>query len=161
MLAWHGTTPVGMLTCVPISYDADRVCDLSTWDKVTNNGYFHWPVGNSNALYIASGVVHADHHDKCVFEQGIQAVVDRAKAWGYNHVLAGARLPTYRKYQEKHGELAAAKYAALEKRGRLIDPLLQRYRTLGFAVPNANHVKASYYPDFSSMDYAAIVVKSW
>jgi hypothetical protein len=55
--------------------------------------------------------------------------------------------------------VAAAEYATRSLHGHLLDPLLEKYRQIGFAVPGPEFVKAGYYPDEASLDYAAVVVK--
>ncbi|MEM7100002.1 MAG: hypothetical protein AAF541_17175 [Pseudomonadota bacterium] len=158
LLAWHEQTAAGLLTFVPVKYSSDDLSGFESWDQVTNGGDLHWPVEKANALYIVSGLVRSGYHDKHIFEFGVSEVAGLAKQLGYDYVLAGARIPGYRRFFEKHGPIAAHEYAALEHRGRLRDPLLQMYRALDFNVPNANHIKADYYPDESSMDHGALVV---
>ena len=159
LLAWYQQTAAGLLTFVPVRYSPDDLSEFESWDQVTNSGDLHWPVENPNALYIISGLVRSGYHDKKIFEFGVSEVARLAKQSGYGYVLAGARIPGYRRFLEKNGPIAAHEYAAMEHRGRLRDPLLQMYRALDFNLPNARHIKADYYPDESSMDHGALVVR--
>jgi len=93
-----------------------------------------------------------------VFEKLALGEVDVAQREGFRYVVAGATIPGYQRYCEKHDEMPAADYAFLERRGRLIDPFLEIYRPLGFRVPDRRHVVPNYYPDPASRGYAALVV---
>ncbi|MCP4128411.1 MAG: hypothetical protein GY753_15320 [Gammaproteobacteria bacterium] len=160
LLAFIDDQVVATLTSVPIEYNPDEVYKYSTWAEVSNDGMMHWPpIGNPNALYVISGVVREGYHDRQLFEIVINRICDIAAEMGYSYVLAGARLPAYKRYIEKRGEISAADYA-LKKLGKhYIDPLIEKYRRIGFSVPGPDHVKTGYYPDESSLDHAAIVVR--
>ena len=82
-----------------------------------------------------------------MFEKLALGEVDVAQREGFRYVVAGATIPGYQRYCEKHDEMPAADYAFLEI-----------YRPLGFRVPDRRHVVPNYYPDPASRGYAALVV---
>ncbi len=160
MLAWLDGIVVATLTSVPIVYRPAEIGRFSSWAETTNRGLLHWPIGEpANALYIVSGIVRRGYHDRRLFETVINHTCEFAAGMGLKVVLAGARLPAYRKYVEQNGPIPAEEYAFLTQGDHMLDPLLEKYRRIGFRVPGPDHVKAGYYPDEGSMDYAAIVVR--
>ena len=160
LLAFIGDQVVATLTSVPIEYDPRELYRYSTWAEVSNEGMMHWPpIGTPNALYVISGIVREGYHDRQLFEIVLNRICEVAAEMGYRYVLAGARLPAYKRYLEKRGEIPAAEYALKKVGEHFVDPLIEKYRRIDFKLPGPDHVKAGYYPDESSLDYAAIVVR--
>jgi hypothetical protein len=160
LLAFIDGKVVGTLTSVPIEYNPDEVYRYASWSEVSNDGMMHWPpLGNPNALYVISGIVKDGYHDRNIFAMGLNRICELAAEMDYTYVLAGARLPAYKRYVEKRGDISAADYAFKKVGEHFVDPLIEMYRRIGFAVPGPDHVKAGYYPDESSLDHAAIVVR--
>ncbi|WP_341304872.1 hypothetical protein [Pseudomonas sp. TMP25] len=152
--------PVATITSVPVYYQADDVSDFSNWDTVTNNGYLHHVDLNAcNALYIVSGVIDQRYRGQDIFAPMVLREVALAQALGLRYVLAGAVLPGYAKHCQKNGECAAHEYCSSRRGQHLLDPLLALYEALGFAVPDARHVIADYFPDDASRNYAGLVVR--
>ena len=87
-------------------------------------------------------------------------MADAAKQLKFQFVVAGAVIPGYDKYCKRYGPIAAEEYVFMTKGRRFVDPLLASYQRIGFQVPDKSHVKANYYPDPDSHNYAALVVKS-
>ena len=152
----------GTITSCPLRYDPTRIHRLSSWNEVTNNGYLHdiEEIENYNSLYIVSGVVAKDVRGGDVFERLVDAEVSLAGTLGLEYVLAGAVIPGYARYLEKHGPIPAQEYVMLRRGKRLVDPFLEKYRRIGFTVPDKDHVIEEYFPDARSMNYAAIVVRA-
>lgn len=152
----------GTITSCPFQYDPENLHRLRSWNEVTNNGYLHdiEAIENYNSLYIVSGVVDENVRGGDVIERLALAEVDLARRLGLDYVVAGAVLPGYVRYCEKHGPIAAPEYAMVQHGTRLVDPLLEKYRRIGFTVPGVDHVIAEYFPDARSMNYAAIVVRA-
>jgi hypothetical protein len=149
------------VTSCPIHYDPAHPENLASWDAVTNYGCLPEPAAyaGANALYLVSGVIETSFRKGGVFEKMILAMIDVARRLGYRYVVAGAVLPGYDNYCRKHGEVPAEDYVFHKVGTRFVDPFMEMYRRIGFSVPNAGHVKASYYPDGPSRHYAALVVR--
>lgn len=162
VVAESGGRLVGTLTCFPCDYDPDNPGRYKTWEEITHNGFFPpediMDTPKRNGLYISSGVVRAAARGQGVFEKMIPKVVEVAISQGRQYVFAGAVLPGYDAYCKKHGEIDAREYVFLKKGSRFVDPFMDTYRRLGFAVPNPDHVKEDYFGDAASRNYAAFVV---
>ena len=160
-----GLKTVATITSMPILYSAAHLHAYTRWDAVTNNGYFIGNISNEhptkngeNGLYIASGVIDQAYRGSDVFSPMVKRVAAQAEKIGMRYVLAGAVLPGYKKYCEKHGDLPAHEYCKLRKGHSLVDPLLAMYEKIGFHVPDERHVLPEYFPDDASRSYAALVV---
>ncbi len=151
---------VGSVTGSPILYDSAHPEGFRTWAQVTNGGIIRRcsEVPDANALYLVSGIVHPDHRGGEALHAMIRAEVEVARSLGFAFVAAGAVIPGYRRYCERHGPVPAADYVFLRKGHRFVDPLMDQYRRLGFRVPDRRHVIPDYYPDPDSGNFAAFVV---
>ena len=160
LLAEQAGHACGTMTSCPFRYDPTDLHRLRSWNEVTNNGYLHDQEGieNYNSLYIVSGVIAKDARGGDIIERLALAQVDLAGRLGLDYVLAGAVIPGYARYLEKHGPIAAPEYVMLRRGKRLVDPFLEKYRRIGFTVPDKDHVIEEYFPDAQSKNYAAIVV---
>jgi len=85
--------------------------------------------------------------------------VDLAKEMGKRYVIGGALLPGFAKYKSRHEQISASDYVFKKSQGRFIDPLIEKYRRVGFHVPDENHVFENYFPDDNSLGHSALVVK--
>lgn len=151
---------VATVTTMPMVYAVDGVRDFGNWNAVTNYGYL--PVETPaacNALYIVSGVIDHRYRGLTIFAPMVLREVALAKSMGLRYVIAGAVLPSYRKFCEQHGETDSFEYCATRRGKHLADPLLAMYEAIGFSVPDSNHVLAEYYPDDASRNFAALVVR--
>lgn len=148
------------ITACPLHYDPAQPGKLKDWGAVTNQGFFHdiGPFTEYNSLYIVSGVIDSRHRGGDLFESMVAREVRLARELGFAYVLAGAVLPGYARYCEKHGALPAADYVFLRHGQHWVDPLLDLYARIGFTVPDRQHVIKDYFPDAASRDHAALVV---
>jgi hypothetical protein len=151
---------VGTSTSCIIHYDPMTPEVLASWDAVTNNGYINHPedVENPNALYIVSIGIKRNYRGKGIFERFATAQVGLAVSLGLPYVVAGAIMPGYDSYCKRHGDVVAEEYAFMQSGYRLIDPLLEMWRKLGFSVPDKRHVVQDYFTDYKSRNYSAIVI---
>ena len=152
---------VATVTSMPLHYDPAHPGGFSSWDAVTNNGYLFagMDAARCNAIYIVSGVIDSAYRGLNLFAPAILQEVDLAKRLALRYVIGGAVLPGYNNYCETHGEVDAYTYCTRRRGRTLVDPLLAMYQKIGFAVPDAGHVIAEYYPDDASRNYAALVVR--
>jgi len=148
------------ITACPLRYNPAQPGELKDWDTVTNRGFLHeiGPFDGYNSLYIVSGVIDPQHRGGDLFETMVGREVQLARELGFAYVLAGAVLPGYARYCEKHGALPATEYVSLRHGQHRVDPLLDMYARIGFAVPDRRHVIKDYFPDAASRDHAALVV---
>ena len=72
--------------------------------------------------------------------------------------LTGAMLPGYDAYCKEHGEVPAARYAALRRDGVPVDPTVRKLEAEGLRLPAADHVIENYYPSPPSRDYGVLLV---
>jgi hypothetical protein len=158
--------PVATITCCPAVYDGKDLSQYASWNKATNLGVFSDDLTSDrpfshgeNALYIASGVIDEIYRGADIFAPLVSAIVQRAEQLNLDFVIAGAVIPGYKRYCEKYGKASAAEYVFMRRGSSLADPLLSMYEKIGFHVPNAEHVKAEYFPDDASLNYAALVVR--
>lgn len=148
------------ITAMPLDYASSATDDFRSWDQVTNRGYLYdREVAHCNALYIVSGVIDSRHRGLNIFSPMVLQEVALAQSLGMRYVLAGAVLPGYQKYCQQQGDTSAFDYCSTRRGKHLVDPLLAMYETIGFSVPNAQHVIAEYYPDDASRNFAALVVR--
>jgi hypothetical protein len=152
---------VATVTSMPLHYDPAHPGGFSSWDAVTNNGYLFADIDltRCNAIYIVSGVIDSAYRGLNLFGPAILQEVDLAKRLGLRYVIGGAVLPGYKSYCATRGEVDAYTYCTMRRGRTLVDPLLAMYQKIGFAVPDARHVIAEYYPDDASKNYAALVVR--
>ena len=152
---------IATITACPCCYDPTDLALFSSWDAATNEGYLY-QVGtteNYNALYIVSGVIAKGERGGDIFERMINVEVELARSLGMHFVIAGAVIPGYAKYREKHGSVSAEDYVFLRRGSHPFDPLLSKYDGIGFVVPDKKHVLPDYFPDLASLNYAALVVR--
>ncbi len=152
---------VGTMTAGPVEYSAGDLGGFKSWDEATGGGLLRegGRRPEDNALYIVSGVVREGGRGRGVIQGLILGQVEVARRERLEYLVAGATLPRYRRYCERHGPIAAADYVFEERRGRLVEPFLEIYRQIGFRVPDSRHVVRDYYPDPASEGYAALVVR--
>ena len=151
---------VATITTMPLVYCREDVRSFDNWNGVTNHGYLPEtaPTG-CNALYIVSGVIDHRYRGLTIFAPMVLREVALAKSLGLRYVVAGAVLPSFRKFCEQHGETDSFEYCAKRRGKHLVDPLLAMYEAIGFSVPDSSHVLAEYYPDDASRNFAALVVR--
>ncbi|MGP3974367.1 hypothetical protein ACTWQF_10190 [Streptomyces sp. 8N114] len=151
---------VGTLMGFPMWYSPDQVSELSSWDAVTNQGYYpEIDLTSANALYLASGSLKRIARGSTAYSTMMEVPVGLARRLGLGYVLAGAKIPGYDAYCRRFGEIEARDYAFLELNGCLVDPFLEMYRGHDYLVPDRTHIVPDYYPDAMSRDYGAIVVR--
>lgn len=152
---------IGTATSMPLVYDPAHLGRFASWDAVTNEGYLFedTQLAECNALYIVSGVIDKDHRGLDVFRPAILYLAGIAARLKLRYVVAGAVIPGYRRYCEKHGAIDAYDYCATRVGTHLADPLLSLYESIGFTVRDRRHVVEAYYPDDASRNYAALVVR--
>lgn len=156
----RGGEVVGTLTSCPIRYDPGADDQVKTWDDVTNHGYLHdIDLNTANALYLVSGSLRKHARGELTYTMFIDPPVALARRLGLRYVLTGARIPGYDAYCRRFGDIDARDYAFRTINGCLVDPFLEMYRGLGFTVPDRNHIIEDFYPDETSRDYGAIVVR--
>ncbi|MFT5482100.1 MAG: hypothetical protein ACI9GW_000748 [Halieaceae bacterium] len=158
----QSTTPevIGTMTSMPFRYNPENPEDFVSWDHVTNEGYLPDTVDISqcNALYIVSGIIAENYRGYDIFSPSITQVVRLARELKLRYVIAGAVIPGFRRYREKHAECSAWEYTSARRHHSPIDPLLNMYEKMGFKVPGEKYVVPDYFPDSDSLNYAAIVV---
>jgi hypothetical protein len=152
---------VATVTSMPMRFDPAEHQALRNWDTVTNNGYLFedMRLERCNALYIASGIIDSNYRGQSIFEAGVDAEVRLARHLGLRYVVAGAVLPGYKRYCEKHGQTDAYQYCTTRRGKHLVDPLLAMYENIGFSLRAHHHVIAEYFPDDASRNFAAVVVR--
>ena len=151
---------VATITTMPMHFTEDTIHDFNSWDEVTNSGYLgDFDMQRCNALYIVSGVIDSNYRGANIFTPMVLREVELAASLGYRYVLAGAVMPGYRKYVDRHGPVPAYDYTRLRRGKHLVDPLLAMYEAIDFHVPNSHHVLQEYYPDDASKNYAALVMR--
>lgn len=152
---------VATVTSMPMRHDPADISGFASWDNVTNGGRLHEDMAleECNALYIVSGVIDRAYRGHNIFAPGILAQAQQAGLLGLRYVLAGAVIPGYRNYCERHGEVEAWRYCATRRGKHLVDPLLAMYESIGFAVGEPRHVLPEYFPDHASRNYAALVMR--
>lgn len=150
---------IASIICHPYNYQPQNITNFSNWEKVVSECYAdNYDLSNTNALYIVSGTSKTNRHGSEMFEFGITHVVALAKKLGKEFVVGGCVLPGYSRYVEKYGHISAVEYAFKQTQTRSVDPLLDKYRRLGFKVPDENHVIENYFAHAGSMNYSALVV---
>ncbi|WP_028933381.1 hypothetical protein [Pseudonocardia spinosispora] len=152
---------VGTLMSFPLRYAPEEVSQLSSWDRVTNEGdYPDIDLASANGLYLASGSIKKRARGSTVYVAMMETPVDAARDMGLRYVLAGAKIPGYDAYCRRFGDVDAADYAFRRLGGALVDPLLEMYRGHDYHVPDRAHIVKDYYPDPPSRDYGALVVRT-
>lgn len=148
------------ISTMPMCFTLGDISHFTSWDKVTNDGYLpeNLDAKENNALYIVSGVIDKNYRGGDIFEKMVLNVVDVAKELGMEYVLAGAVIPGFKHYCEKHGDIPAKEYCLKTRASGPLDPLLNMYSKIDFHVPNASHVLPEYFPDDPSKNYAALVM---
>ncbi len=153
-------TVAATITAMPLDYQPATAVHFRSWNQVTHDGYLYdVDLSDCNALYIVSGVIDQRYRGLNIFAPMVLREVELAQSLGLRYVLAGAVIPGYRKFCQKHGNASAYDYCATRRGKHLVDPLLAMYETIGFSVPDERHVLADYYPDAASQNYAALVVR--
>lgn len=153
-------TVVATITSMPLHYQPSAMNHFKSWDQVTRQGYLHEvDLARCNAVYIVSGVIDSRYRGLNIFTPMVLRVATLAASLGMRYVLAGAVIPGYRKFCTRHGELSAFDYCVKRRGKHLVDPLLAMYETIGFSVPDVQHVIPEYYPDDASRNFAALVMR--
>jgi len=151
---------VGTSTSCLIKYNPMRPEVYKSWNVVTNDGYIFRPeeIERPNALYIVSIGIKKGYRSKGIFQRFVKAQVELAIRLNLSYILAGAIMPRYDYYCKKYGDVSAEEYAFIKIGRRLVDPLLELLRRLGFYVPDKRHVIRDYYNDTKSRNYSTLVV---
>lgn len=151
---------VASIIACPCNYYPDQLHQFKNWKVRVKNCYADDNLlSSTNALYIISGTVKQSFQNPFLFSAGVNAVVNLAQNMNKFYVIAGALLPGYAKFFQKHSNLSILDYVFKKRGERLIDPLIERYRRIGFFVPDARHVLENYFPSSESLNYSALVVK--
>jgi hypothetical protein len=151
---------IGSIICHPYEYTASNLSNFKSWDSVVTACYTPGNVFNStNSLYVISGTIKRNYYGSDLFDKGIDSVVNLAKTLGQDYVIAGARIPGYARFIKKHTGITAENYVFQMDCGQYADPFIEKYRRLGFSVPDKNHVIPNYFVDPSSLNYSALVVR--
>lgn len=147
-------------TAFPLRYSPDHLESFRTWEETTNYGYFpdNISLKEANALYIASGVVALGESSGGVFEKAVLAEVEVACQLNLRYVIAGAVLAGFDRFCRQQGDIPIEDYVFLRRGKRLVDPFLEKYRQLGFFVPNSSHILVNYYQHSPSRNCSALVV---
>jgi hypothetical protein len=153
----------GMIASIishPYLYSPGELVNFQSWGQIVQQCY-HQDISldQTNAIYIVAGTTRKTPYVTELFNTGIELVESLARAMGKQYVIAGALLPGFAKYRKKHAHVSASDYAFTQSQGRYIDPLLEKYRRMGFHVPDKNHVVENYFPDDNSLGFSALVVK--
>lgn len=144
----------------PYVYNPNDLSSFDNWDNVNQACLTQRiPFDDCNALYILSGTSKTNHYAGALFSGALACALNLAKEMGKSYVLAGALLPGYARFVKKYGMTTAQDYVFKQSNHRFVDPLIERYRRVGFYVPSKEHVLADYYPDSNSLNYSALVVK--
>lgn len=134
--------------------------NFKSWTTVVTNCYqSEYFAEDLNALYIVSGTAKKSSYGNELFNAGIYHVTNLAQKMAKKYVIGGALLPGYKKFLAKHASVSAGDYVFKQSQGRCVDPLIEKYRRLGFIVPNEDHVIANYFSHAPSLNYSALVVK--
>lgn len=151
---------IASIICHPYHYQPENLANFKNWDTVARQCYqTPSPMESANALYIISGTTKPTQHVSELFNGGVNHVIELGKKIGKDFVIGGCLLPGYSRYIEKYENISASDYVFRQSNGRFVDPLLEKYRRLGFHVPDHHHVIADYYPHAPSLNYSALVVK--
>lgn len=158
LIAENTSGIIASIICCPYFYSVDDISYFKNWETVVQQGYER-DQSSSNALYIVSGTTKQNPYGNVLFAAGIQKVFELANLMKVQYLIAGCLLPGYRKYIQKNGFIEAADYVFKKTQSRFIDPLIEKYRRLGFIIPDKKHVIANYFPDESSLNYSALAVR--
>lgn len=159
-VASDNTGMIASIIAHPYFYSPDNLSNFQTWSHIVNTCYRQGvSVADANALYIISGTTRKTPYVTELFNAGIELVVNLARKLDKRYVVGGALLPGFAKFKQQHVEYSARDYAFRMSQGRHIDPLLEKYRRIGFRVPDKNHVVENYFPDNNSLGFSALVVK--
>lgn len=144
----------------PYYYSQDDLSNFKTWSGIVEKCY-QSPIiyDETNALYIVSGTIKKTPYVTQLFNEGVELVIGLAKKMQKRYVVAGTLIPGFARYKETNANILAHEYVFTKSRGRFIDPLIEKYRRIGFHVPDQQHVFADYFPDENSNGYSALVVK--
>lgn len=152
---------IGSIIAHPYHYEPKNLSNFKSWDTVSETCYgSDQPISGGNVLYIVSGTSNKAAYDANFFNEGIRLMLELAMKLGLEAVVAGALLPGYANYLKINNWRCAEDYVFETRRGRCVDPLIEKYRRLGFQVPDKHHVIANYFPDENSLNYSALVLKN-
>jgi hypothetical protein len=152
---------IGSIISYPYSYNPSDLSNFQNWDQLVQSCYAtDQSPSPANALYIISGTSNNPHHEANFFNEGINLMLALAEKMKLTYVIAGALLPGYASFVEKNKPISAKEYVFKKNGRRFVDPLIEKYRRMGFSVPDSNHVIANYFPDPKSLNYSALVVKN-
>lgn len=157
-IAEDETGIIASIICYHYDYHPEDLSNYQNWESVVTKCYESDPA-KTNALYIIAGTCKPTPHGGEVFDGGVTHVAELAKKLGKKFVVGGCLLPGYARHLRKYGELSAADYVFKKSNHKWIDPLIEKYRKLGFHVPDKKHVLANYFLHEASCNYSALVVK--
>lgn len=159
-IAEDNTGIIGSIIAHPYYYDPCDLSNFNSWAALIKTCYdSEQSFSSANALYIVSGTSNKPHNEALFFNTGISLIIELAKKMGMTYVIAGALLPGYACFLRKHKKMRAEDYVFEKNKQRFVDPLIEKYRRIGFSVPDKHHVIANYFPDENSLNYSALVVK--
>lgn len=147
---------IGSIITCPYHYESSDLSNYRSWQQVAE----HTKTTPGNALYIVSGTSKPVSDADLMFETGLNLVQKLAQKLNKQFITAGALLPGFGRFLKKYPQTSAEEYAFTQRRGKYVDPLIERYRRHGFTIPSKEHVIADYFPDEASLNYSAIVVKA-
>lgn len=146
---------VGFYTCVPVNLHLeDKEALLKQLLENRNPHYRKWfdlfNQGSQglNALYVTSTGVHSDFQGRGLGKSLVQHSLELAKEYGLPLRASVLRLPGFKEYSERG--VSAEEYVQRVKKGSLVDPMLNLYLKLGFALED---VIPDYEPDIVSVNF--------
>lgn len=159
-IASDQTEMIASIIAHPYNYSVEDLSNYKNWAEIVRKCYHNdLAQTETNAIYIVSGTTKKTPYVTELFNAGIHLVIDLAKKMQKRYVVAGALLPGYARYKQINGAIPAHDYVFMKSQHRFIDPLIEKYRRIGFYVPDQQHVFADYFPDENSDGYSALVVK--
>lgn len=146
---------IGFATMKIINFDP--YAPPKSWSVVTDEGWANDHKPNGNAIYGISTCVHPDHRKTGAGTLMVDESCALVKKLGLNYRVTGCRMPGYREYSEKAGQIDGEHYAHLYRPdGTPVDPTIRRFHNSGFRLLG---VVENYYPvDAASGGYGAIMV---
>lgn len=160
-IAEDSTGIIGSIIAHPYYYDPNDLSNFASWATLVNKCYSPDEIlPEPNALYIISGTSNKPNYEANFFNTGVNLITELAKKLGLSYVIGGALLPGYSYFLDKNSKISAEDYVFEKNKRRSVDPLIEKYRRIGFHVPHKNHVLANYFPDKQSLNYSALVVKT-
>lgn len=158
-IAENETGIIASIISFPYLYFPYDLSNFHNWEMVVKKCYESDEIpANTNALYILSGTSKPGYGSD-LFDGGVNHVVELANKMDKQYVIGGCLIPGYARYLAKRECISAADYVFKKTQNRFVDPLIEKYRRLGFFVPDKNHVLANYFPHESSLNYSVLTIK--